>query len=358
MKKLIAIISALTMAVTVMCVGASAASTPSIKVFGNENTPAGQGEETSFDVRLADFSGIKGMDVKITSDKNAKFTKITSKDIELKENDNYTLKDNEIHIVELNSQDKLLLKVTAVASAEAKITVSATLAESGAALAQSVTTLGGTVFVSDKNNGTTSAEATVLNPSDSTKYFIPYGYVKDSSGKYIEKEADGSFKNVPSGQNYAEFPIPTDVVTFGVSEKENTTNTPQFGSYGVKATGKTFGTLSVIGDWDGFSAYYVKNSGVTIYKLMEAVLKYYNANEQAMNAANATHVILKYDGGKTVKIFKTKQTKKMWDNDKYIQYSLRVEGLAKDEQVAAVGYSIIGNTTSLSSEIKTYTAAK
>lgn len=354
MKKLIAIISALTMAVTVMCVGASAASTPSIKVFGNESTPAGQGEETSFDVRLADFSGIKGMDVKITSDKNAKFTKITSKDIELKENDNYTLKDNEIHIVELNSQDKLLLKVTAVASAEAKITVSAALAESGTTLAQSVTTIGGTVFVSDKNNGTTSAEATVLNPSGEN-YFIPYGYVK-RDGKYIEKEADGSFKNVPSGQNYAEFPIPTDVVTFGVSEKENKINTPQFGSYGVKATDKKFGTLSVIGDWDGFSAYYVKNSGVTISKLMEAVLKYYNANEQAMNAANATHVILKYDGEKTVKIFKTEQTKKMWDNDKYIQYSLRVEGLKSGEQVAAVGYSVTGDTTSFSSEIKTYTA--
>ena len=89
---------------------------------------------------------------------------------------------------------------------------------------------------------------------------------------------------------------------------------------------------------------------------MEAVLKYYNANEQAMNAANATHVILKYDGGKTVKIFKTEQTKVMWENENHIQYSLRVEGLAKDEQVAAVGYSIIGDTTSLSSEIKTYTA--
>lgn len=356
MKKLIAIISALTMAVTVMCVGASAASTPSIKVFGNESTPAGQGEETSFDVRLADFSGIKGMDVKITSDKNAKFTKITSKDIELKENDNYTLKDNEIHIVELNSQDKLLLKVTAVASKESQIEVSATLAESGTKLAQSVATVGGTVVVSDKKEDTTKAEATVLNPSGEN-YFIPYGYVK-RDGKYIEKEADGSFKNVPSGQNYAEFPIPTDVVTFGVSEKENKTNTPQFGSYGVKAADKTFGTLSVIGDWDGFSAYYVKNSGVTISKLMEAVLKYYNANEAKMKNENATHVILKYDGGKTVKIFKTEQTKKMWDNDKYIQYSLRVEGLKSGEQVAAVGYSIIGNTTSLSSEIKTYTAAK
>ena len=355
MKKLIAIISALTMAVTVMCIGASAASTPSIKVFGNESTPAGQGEETSFDVRLADFSGIKGMDVKITSDKNAKFTKITSKDIELKENDNYTLKDNEIHIVELNSQDKLLLKVTAVASAEAKIAVSATLAESGAALAQSVTTIGGTVSVSDKKNGTTSAE-TVLNPSGEN-YFIPYGYVK-RDGKYIEKEADGSFKNVPSGQKYAEFPIPTDVVTFGVSEKENKINTPQFGSYGVKADGKKFGTLSVIGDWDDFSAYYVKNYGVTISQLMKAVLNYYNANEQAMKDANATHVIFKYGEGKTksIKIFKTAQTKVMWKNTEHIQYSLRVEGLTAGDQVAAVGYSVNNGKTVLSSEIKTYTA--
>lgn len=355
MKKLIAIISALTMAVSVMCIGASAASTPSIKVFGNESTPAGQGEETSFDVRLADFSGIKGMDVKITSDKNAKFTKITSKDIELKENDNYTLKDNEIHIVELNSQDKLLLKVTAVASKESQIEVSATLAESGTTLAQSVATVGGTVVVSDKNNGTTSAGATELNPSDSTKYFIPYGYVK-RDGKYIEKEADGSFKNVPADQNYAEFPIPTDVVTFGVSEKENKTNTPQFGSYGVKAADKTFGTLSVIGDWDGFSAYYVKNYGVTISELMNSVLRYYDANETKMTNEGATHVILKYDGGKTVKVFKTAQTKVMWENGNHIQYSLRVEGLTSGEQVAALGYSVNNDTTALSSEIKTYTA--
>lgn len=354
MKKLIAIISALTMAVTVMCVGASAASTPSIKVFGNESTPAGQGEETSFDVRLADFSGIKGMDVKITSDKNAKFTKITSKDIELKENDNYTLKDNEIHIVELNSQDKLLLKVTAVASKESQIEVSATLAESGTKLAQTVATIGGTVVVSDKKEDTTKAEATVLNPSGEN-YFIPYGYVK-RDGKYIEKEADGSFKNVPADQNYAEFPIPTDVVTFGVSKKENKTNTPQFGSYGVKATGKTFGTLSVIGDWDGFSAYYVKNYGVTISELMNSVLRYYDANETKMTNEGATHVILKYDGTKTIKVFKTAQTKVMWENGNHIQYSLRVEGLTSGEQVAAVGYSVNNDTTALSSEIKTYTA--
>lgn len=357
MKKLIAIISALTMAVSVMCIGASAASTPSIKVFGNNSTPAEKGKETSFDVRLADFKGIKGMDVKITSDKNAKFTKITSKDIELKENDNYTLKDNEIHIVELNSQDKLLLKVTAVASKESQIEVSATLAESGTTLAQSVATVGGTVSVSDKNKGTTSAEATVLNPSGEN-YFIPYGYVKDSNGKYIEKNNDGSFKNVPADQNYAEFPIPTDVVTFGVSEKENTTNIPQFGSYGVKATGKEFGTLSVIGDWDDFSAFYVKNSGVTISQLMKAVLNYYNANEQAMKDANATHIVFPYGEGKTksIKIFKTAQTKVMWENTEHIQYSLRVEGLTSGDQVAAVGYSVNNGKTVLSSEIKTYTA--
>lgn len=357
MKKLIAIISALTMAVSVMCIGASAASTPSIKVFGNDSTPAGKGEKTSFDVRLADFNGIKGMDVKITSDSNAKFTGITSEDIKLTENDNYKLSDNEIHIVELNTKDTLLLKVTATVEAKSEIKVSATLAESGTTVAQTVAITGGNVVVSNKKEDTTKAETTELKPS-AENYFIPYGYVKDSNGKYIEKEADGSFKNVPANQNYKEFPIPTDVVTFGVSEKENTTNIPQFGSYGVKAADKTFGTLSVIGDWDDFSAFYVKNSGVTISQLMKAVLNYYNANEQAMKDANATHVIFKYGEGKTksVKIFKTAQTKVMWENTEHIQYSLRVEGLTSGEQVAAVGYSVNNGKTVLSSEIKTYTA--
>lgn len=354
MKKLIAIISALTMAVSVMCIGASAASTPSIKVFGNDSTPAGKGEETSFDVRLANFNGIMGMDVKITSDAKIKFTGIDSKDIELKKDDNYKLSDNEIHIVELNSKDNLLLKVTATVSEKAQITVSATLAESGTKLAETVAPVNGTVVVSDKKEATTTAGD--LKPSDSTKYFIPYGYVKNSEGKYIEKEADGSFKNVPADQKYAEFPIPTDVVTFGVSEKEGKTNTPQFGSYGVRADGKTFGTLSVIGDWDGFSAYYVKNYGVTISELMNSVLRYYDANETKMTNEGATHVILKYDGTKTIKVFKTAQTKVMWDNNKHIQYSLRVEGLTSGEQVAALGYSVNNDTTALSPEIKTYTA--
>lgn len=355
MKKLIAIISALTMAVSVMCIGASAASTPSIKVFGNESTPAEKGKETSFDVRLANFSGIKGMDVKITSDSNAKFTGITSEDIKLTENDNYKLSDNEIHIVELNTKDTLLLKVTATVEARSEIKVSATLAESRTTVAQTVAITDGNVVVSDKKEDTTKAETAVLNPSDSTKYFIPYGYVK-KDGKYIEKETDGSFKNVPSEQNYAEFPIPTDVVTFGVSEKENKANTPQFGSYGVKAADKTFGTLSVIGDWDGFSAYYVKNYGVTIFELMNSVLRYYDANETKMTNEGATHVILKYDGTKTIKVFKTAQTKVMWENGNHIQYSLRVEGLTSGDQVAAVGYSVNNGKTVLSSEIKTYTA--
>lgn len=355
MKKLIAIISALTMAVSVMCIGASAASTPSIKVFGNNSTPAEKGKETSFDVRLANFSGIKGMDVKITSDSNAKFTGITSEDIKLTENDNYKLSDNEIHIVELNTKDTLLLKVTATVEARSEIKVSATLAESRTTVAQTVAITDGNVVVSDKKEDTTKAETAVLNPSDSTKYFIPYGYVK-KDGKYIEKETDGSFKNVPSEQNYAEFPIPTDVVTFGVSEKENKANTPQFGSYGVKAADKTFGTLSVIGDWDGFSAYYVKNYGVTIFELMNSVLRYYDANETKMTNEGATHVILKYDGTKTIKVFKTAQTKVMWENGNHIQYSLRVEGLTSGDQVAAVGYSVNNGKTVLSSEIKTYTA--
>ena len=355
MKKLIAIISALTMAVSVRCIGASAASTPSIKVFGNESTPAEKGKETSFDVRLANFSGIKGMDVKITSDSNAKFTGITSEDIKLTENDNYKLSDNEIHIVELNTKDTLLLKVTATVEARSEIKVSATLAESRTTVAQTVAITDGNVVVSDKKEDTTKAETAVLNPSDSTKYFIPYGYVK-KDGKYIEKETDGSFKNVPSEQNYAEFPIPTDVVTFGVSEKENKANTPQFGSYGVKAADKTFGTLSVIGDWDGFSAYYVKNYGVTIFELMNSVLRYYDANETKMTNEGATHVILKYDGTKTIKVFKTAQTKVMWENGNHIQYSLRVEGLTSGDQVAAVGYSVNNGKTVLSSEIKTYTA--
>ena len=297
------------------------------------------------------------MDVKITSDSNAEFTGITSKDIKLTKDDNFTLSKNEIHIVELNTEDTLLLKVTATVEAKSEIKVSATLAESGTTVAQTVAITGGNVVVSNKKEDTTKAETTELKPS-AENYFIPYGYVKDSNGKYIEKEADGSFKNVPANQNYKEFPIPTDVVTFGVSEKENTTNIPQFGSYGVKAADKTFGTLSVIGDWDDFSAFYVKNSGVTISQLMKAVLNYYNANEQAMKDANATHVIFKYGEGKTksVKIFKTAQTKVMWENTEHIQYSLRVEGLTSGEQVAAVGYSVNNGKTVLSSEIKTYTA--
>lgn len=123
MKKLAAIFLALVMVLSVASLSAFADTTdakPSITVIGNES--ATPGTDITFDVKLANFSSVKGMDILITGDNGVVFKSITSEDVELTKDSNYTLSATEIKIVELNGKSALVLKVTATVPANADVT--------------------------------------------------------------------------------------------------------------------------------------------------------------------------------------------------------------------------------------------
>ena len=117
---------------------------PTIMVEGNESVAPVS--DITFDVKLENFSGVKGMDITITSDNGVVFKKITSEEVELTEK-NHTLSADEIKIVELNGKPSLVLTVTATvptnAGVTANISVRATLAASATELVENATIHGG-----------------------------------------------------------------------------------------------------------------------------------------------------------------------------------------------------------------------
>lgn len=341
MKKVTASIIAGALMISAMGINAFAAetATPKITVFGNENSPVAAGSEVSVDVRLSSLDGIKGMDITLAGDAN-----VTLKGIETTgytENENYTVKDNKIHIVELNSEKTVNLKVKAVAKADGVIKVETPkLAESGTKLAESVKTVDGTIKVATKETGTTETIGT-LTPSDAAKYFIPYGSVytiENGVYKWIAKDQDGNFKNVPSGANYQEFEIPENgITTFGASESIKEKN-PQFGTYALNVAGKTCGTMSIVGDWEEFVKYYRENNGLTVDSLVKSVSDYYDGSI----TTGYTHVILNWGANKknALKIYKKDQVNWMWKDGTNLQYALRVVGLETGDKCTAVGYVV------------------
>ena len=140
MKKMAAIFLALVMILSVASMSVLADITPSITVIGNEAAP---GADTTFQVKLADFSDVKGMDITITATDGVVFKDITSEDVTLTKDSNYTLSANKIQIVELNAKSDLTLTVTATVNADADISVTAKLAASATELVKNVSIVNG-----------------------------------------------------------------------------------------------------------------------------------------------------------------------------------------------------------------------
>ena len=174
-------------------------------------------------------------------------------------------------------------------------------------------------------------------------HFIPYGsvytYDADTGYTWYKKDEDGTFKNVPADVSYQEFEIPENgITTFGASE-DTTTGNPQFGTYALDVNGKTCGTMSIIGDWDGFVNYYCSDNSRTVAQLVASVSAYYDANI----TTDYTHVILKWSDGtneNTLKIYKKNQVNWMWKDGTNLQYALRVNGLNDGDICTAVGYAV------------------
>lgn len=341
---------------------AADATKPTITVFGNEATPTEAGKEYDFSLRLANFpNNVQGLDIELTS-AGAEFTGAANATLNLVKGTNYIISDDKqtIHIVELTDgiTGNETIKLTATVKNAGNITVNVKgLAKDGTTLlTASDYDLHGTatVAVAPEQKDVPSAGGT-LSATNAEK-FIPYGYVKDSNGNYAAKDSNGNFADAKSGQ-YREFnkPAAGEVLTFGVSSTTKD-NDPalQFGSYALKETGKTFGTMCIAGDWQEYVDYKTKNNGMSIADILDNISSKYDANITGydyvkINFANKT---------KSIRVYKVAQKNIMWDNDTDIQYALRVYNLTSGDQYAAVGYSKTDSKTTFSSELKADTYTK
>lgn len=361
MKKLTASIVAGALMISAMGINAFAAeATPKITVFGTESSPVKAGAEVNIDVRLSNFDTVKGMDIILKGDSNVTLEEITTDGY--KKGENYTVKGNEIHIVDLNREKTVNLKVKAVAKGNGEITVgTAKLAKSGTALfgEKEVRTVAGTIKVATE--ATKTAEETTLK--ESKGYFIPYGsvYTYDADKGYTwytKDKEDGTFKNVPAGVSYQEFEIPENGITTFGSSVDTETGNPQFGTYALNVQGKTCGTMSIIGDWEGFVNYYRENNGRTVAQLVESVWACYDSVKDKINNTTVTHATLNWGANKEfqLEIYKKDQVNWMWKDGANLQYALRVNGLKENETCTAVGYAVGADSkVTFSKAVKTET---
>ncbi len=357
-KKISAIILAgalLVSAVGMNAFAADANAKPTITVFGNEATPTEAEKTYVFSLRLADFpKNVAGMDIELTSD-GAEFTGAANTALKLEKDSNYTISTDgkKIHIVELTDEIKgnETIKLTATVKNAGNITVNVKgLAKDGETL------LTAKDYV--LNDTAKVAVAPVENPRPAESVtpesgkFIPYGFLKDSDGNYIVPNEKGEYAGVSSGA-YREFDLPTNVITFGyVDTTFDSKAAIQFGSYAKKFADSDRGTMCIAGDWKEYVEYKMTNNGYSVADVLSYVSERYDAKVFVDGVQKYDFLKLTFNNGKSIRIYKVKQTKTMWDNDDYIQYALRIYNIDSNEQYAAVGYQMVNSKPVFSTEIK------
>ncbi len=360
MKKVTASIIAGALMISAMGINAFAAdATPSIKVYGNENSPVTAGGKASFIVRLSDFGTVKGMDLTINANGKVDFTdaEITmDKKVTLEKGTNYKVENGTIHIVDLTSADMQkdgyanITVGNAKVTAAGDITVTATLAKNGKETV-SATSISGKAAVKTLTKKTTETAGDV-KASDSD-HFIPYGFLTDGNG-YILKEKDGSFKNVSAEQEYAEFEIPDNGITTFAASDHTTEQAIQFGTYTTKAAdGTTRGTL-LFEDWETLKNYYIKEKGFSVNEILTKVNELYDAKL----AADSNIAGIKVKAGDTAVVARrVEQTKAMWkvNGSENLQYAARLLNAGKDTAYTAVGYIIANGNVTFSENMVTST---
>ena len=351
MKKLTASIVASALMISAMGINAFAAetATPKITVFGNESSPVAAGSEATFIVRLSDFSEVKGMDLTISSkDGKVEFTDAAmDKAVSLVKDSNVKVEKNKIHIVDLTSADMQTagyanITVKAKVNGADTINVTGTLAKNGKETIDAEYNVG-TAAVNPETKQTTAGK---LKASDNK--FIPYGFIKNEEN-YISKSADGSFENVPAGQEYAEFEVPANgITTFGYSY-HNTNTAVQFGTYTTTDANKR-GTLLFEGDWEAFKNYYITEKGYTVEEILNKVYTQYEVK-------NVTAIRIPA-GSNSIIVRRVEQTRAMWavKSANLVQYAARLTNIEAGKTYSGVGYSISSGKITFSEKVITSSA--
>lgn len=368
MKKLTASIIAGALMISAMGVNAFAAGTektPTIKVYGNSVATA-KGNTVNLNVRMSDFAGVAGMDL-IIEGTGVTLGTPASSDIELVKDSNYKLEGSKLHIVELNAKkDTLNIKIPATVSGYEAGTITVTsskLAADGTKLFTEKTD-----YTVDNENGSVAVvpenKTTTEDLQDNDTTFYPYNSVYTgeelTNETRLAKDGVGKF-TIPSGTTatYKAFAKPkNNILTFGTSKKMNATGEEdnlQFGTYTDK-TDVANGTMLILGSWENYIDYQIKENGLTAEEALQAMYK-------ADPVENKDYAKLYYKNAegkdKAVLVYKKVRGTYSWkmSNDSAMEYALRVYDSGK-YTCTAVGYYVDGENVVFSSQLKSNNLTK
>lgn len=349
MKKLTASIIAGALMISAMGINAfadGAGTQPRIKVYGNAVPSSG---ETTFSVKLTDFSEVKGMKLEIASYAGLKLTGVKG---DIVKDGNYKVTDNKITIVDVtNNVGTTNITVEAVADTDvvdsAEITVKADLARDGKSLFAEGTysLVDGKVAVK-----TTKANQTVTKSEDLKEdegYFIPLGslgYTENGVFKAIPKNTiDGSFSKSDFPEDitklsYNKYKLPeNEIMTFAQGESEKVNGAYQFGTYALESASDSqkFGTMCIAGQWTEFVEYFKNNKNMTEGEMLSAIYKAYNET-----IGNHKYVAMTCNKkANKIRVYVVKNEKQMWSSVNARQFALQITNV-KNEEYAAAGYAI------------------
>lgn len=385
MKKVLAIAISLllTLGMFAGSITVSAETTAAITVKDVETTP---GATETVEIAATNFSDVAGMDLTVTFDEGLQLGDPSCDKFTLTENDNYTLENNVLHIVDAFVGDSLsaftvTVDVTAAAEGTYGVTLDGKFAnESENFITPTLTR--GVVTVENASKSTETQEDEAIDMEalgiDLSKYFVPMGGVYDSDDKYITKNADGKFIGNGNTVTIKYFKLPADgeaLTTFGASshkadvsakDDRDKQNGIQFGSYVTKwKEKKGFGTLLIVGDFAKFKVKYAGNTNLdTDEKIFNKFVSIYADKVESVYGENGTnpepnfeekrYVKFSVDADEYIYVTRVTQKKFMWHkvDGTEMQYALRVYGINTSKNYTAVGYAVKDSKFEFSANVK------
>ena len=354
--------------------------TPSITVDNNlmaATVKEADGKKTvtaTLTLSSKNFEDVRGAKVKRALPKDLKVTKATivDKNKTLIENVDYKIDGNTVTLVDvfnigdapkdLSFNLKLTVSGNNLNMENVPITVSGDFADTKVDVGNKIDNAGtGTLKITKEAktfNVKAQAEAHISDILGGEGYFIPaggvYSFNEDTKKyTYYAKKNDGTFNLDTAGTNEVSVlkcPLPADgkdVTTFGYSPIKADTygehfydkyDSLQFGTYANKGTGKTYGTLLIMGDYNSFKAFLKENDE----EVMKAIAKKYDATVENSNntVKQGDAVTFKYNSGNNkITVKKVAQNKKMWENENNLQYAIRLYKLVGGRTYTTAGYS-------------------
>ena len=373
MKKTLALLLCLAMLFTALTVNVFADEKQTVTI---ETSSVSEKGETSFAIKLAGYTSLKGYDlvIKAGTGLNLLSASALNAKTDLNKDVNYKIENNELHIVELTKVDgddiitvnaKFAENQTAAVKVEV---IKCDLAKSGSELYKAVT--------ADKIAPVSIApyvkpveeiikEKTVISQpvkdeESDVKYFIPYGAVytgDDNNPTYVPKNENGDFAVDVVGTVVKTFKVPEGGFgTFGVSDaKVSDFAAKQFGNVETNYDEtKSYGTLVMAGEWADFKDWYLSKKG---YSDAVLVQKIYNAFETAnpvvdVDGKREYEFITFKAGDAIIKVYNVAQKNYMWKSGKTFEYAVRLYGLVGGTEYATVAYNTNGTTAKFAQEIK------